>query len=238
MRNKFLNVAFAGLLLPVSALINVASAGLITETWQGTVSSATWNEINPDTSAPSLLFQVNEIVSWTITYDDESKIAHESNDGPDGISGTDDDYIEQTFDATCPGGNSCTTYSTIADATFELDEILARIYGEIGDLGLSLRDITGSKSSSLAFTLLDETTYNLLFRDDLQFGVILGPSNPWDNYEGFASVAVEGGFYQVLITDVSKKTKGVVSYVAEPSTLVMFALGLIGLASRRFKKQS
>jgi len=47
-----------------------------------------------------------------------------------------------------------------------------------------------------------------------------------------------GGYWGIQLDNVSMATTSAPAQVPEPSTLAIFALGMIGLASRRFKKQS
>jgi len=77
-----------------------AQAGIITEEWHAEISNSQNNS-----------FTIGDIVTWQLTYDDASTIAYVTADGADGLIGTADDYIYDTYDATCPSGVFCGRYS-------------------------------------------------------------------------------------------------------------------------------
>jgi len=110
-----------------------------------------------------------------------------------------------------------------------MDSIMLSLYwaGSVDDRGghasISSYDINGvvletfGRTTSTATYSFNSATDIYAIRTDLGF--------PSDNSD-------EGWWYGIASIDYTK------SEVPEPSTLAIFALGMIGLASRRFKKQS
>jgi len=80
--------------------MQTVQAGIITEEWSAEVYSTENNS-----------FAIGDILTWQMTYDDEGTIAYVTSDGADGVIGTVDDYIYDTYDATCPTGVFCNRYS-------------------------------------------------------------------------------------------------------------------------------
>jgi hypothetical protein len=97
-------------------------------------------------------------------------------------------------------------------------------------------DIIAGVKYSIAAITDTGAGYRYTFTDVSMNGI----SNPYDNQNGAG-----GSTFSAPILNTSKNCcnnnirlhTGLVS-VPEPSTLAIFALGMIGLASRRFKKQS
>jgi len=80
--------------------MQTVQAGIITEEWSAEVYSTENNS-----------FAIGDILTWQMTYDDEGTVAYVTSDGADGVIGTVDDYIYDTYDATCPTGVFCNRYS-------------------------------------------------------------------------------------------------------------------------------
>ena len=65
-----------------------------------------------------------------------------------------------------------------------------------------------------------------------------GIVSPYSSYYGDALASSPGYFAGIMVIQDTSQVWGTTSQVPEPSTLAIFALGLMGLASRRFNKQS
>jgi len=222
MKFRYFSTALIGLSLSICTLVNVASATLITETWQGKVTETVNNN----------LFQVRETLSWTVTYDNTSLIMNDWNDGPDGVANTDDDYIDWVGDATCPSGWYCKGVTLFANAKMDLSNITDRMHTYISQQDGWLIDIYDRNYTQrytyfgrypIAKTLHD----SLYFKSQSGYGAADGAS--LQLFTNLGSLQVSMGELKLVASD------GIA--VSEPTTLTIFALGMMGLVSRRFKKQ-
>ena len=228
MKFRFFNTALISLSLSICALVNVANATLITETWQATVTGTLNNN----------LFQVNDTLNWTVTYDDSDLIMHTYSDGLDGIAQTSDDTVDETLDASCPSGSFCNFFTVAADAHVNLNDILVIMYDYVNYMNIDLLDIQNYNDAQRYQTgdyegrayvrhYMDSVQLNANFdlqRGDLGFGGLY--------------VYTTNGVLGVNMDNIRILPPIDMIPVPEPSTLAIFALGMIGLASRRFKKQS
>lgn len=228
MKFNLLNTALLGLILSACLSVNIANAGLITETWQGTVS-----DIN-NSSRHSLndMHSLNDILSWTVTYDDKSVKRTIYNDGPDAIAGTLDDTIYEVRERVCPGV-WCENFQVLADASFDLSNLFRPIYDELEPAGIDPFDINGINYS---YRKIGETGI-----DNLGFYQDGNEANFWTDGEGSGSgrFAVYNALleaHQFSLDDVTMISVSREYQVPEPSTFFIFALGIMGLAFRRAKK--
>jgi len=194
MKLKFLNTAFAGLILSLSCLVSTANAGLILE--DSTVvdtSGQTYSQIFDVTgfeNYTNLVFTVNARGDYGITELGE--------------------IIDFSIDDTFFG-------------EFSLDTVGVDSY--VGPTGWDDFDYI----IDFSFTISD-VDWNTLANDS-QVNV------QWNNS---SRVGTNPAFYVSYTLSGTPSEPSVVDPkpVPAPTTLVIFALGMIGLASRRFKKQS
>jgi len=211
MNNKYLNTAIVVITLLFSTY---TKAGLITENWIADISSS-------DTTA----FTAGQTVSWSVVYDSDSLVMHEYSDATGNI--------ERTWDARCPSGHFCNTYTMFSDALFDVSSIYDVFAAHI-PLNFSDSDVTISNYSR-AYTDNAGTTYYDMRAGNTYFYLQdVGSNNGSFIYhmrDGINHVNVQSQF------NITNMRQGSIS-VPEPSTLVIFALGIISLASRRFNKKS
>jgi hypothetical protein len=233
MELKFLKTSLAGLILSATCMSNVVNAALITETWQGTVTS----------TSDANIHNLNDVLSWTVTYEDTATIMNVYLDGADGIAGTADDTLSRT--ETCPTGSSCSAYSSLANASIGLDDILLPIYAKLSAQSVDTHD-RWLDNYSRRFTRTNGQANAHKRNDDYGFGAT------WEvGRSGFAAIEVYTSSsskeyvhmgslsFTSVITTGTGGTGGTGSgttALPEPSTLAIFALGIIGLASRKYMK--
>jgi hypothetical protein len=253
MKFKLSKKTVAGLLLSLSGLTNVANAGVIdlrSWTQEGSAGNGTWN-VTADGS--SVLQTTNSNPSFFVS---DTTFINKEFSGSFGVETTsDDDFIgfvfgynglddfylfdwKQAFQTHIGDGNEGFTLSKISTGANVSDlsslwshsgtgvEVLATDYGN---------DRGWADNVSYDFTLgYTDTSINIsinggAFNNESIFSVN-GLSNTAGSF-GFYNASQErvryNGFEEEVLIDVP-----------EPSTLAIFALGMIGLASRRFKKQS
>ncbi|HBY87932.1 MAG TPA: hypothetical protein DEO86_18925 [Colwellia sp.] len=230
MKFKFLNTAITSIILSVSALTNVASAGLIT--------LDTSNVIGSTTPYDSRFFAENIL-------DNQTGVITENNQNP----------------SDAEGGYWLNPNNGTADAWITIDlgqayvidfmelfnthnaQYFDRGTGDFRILASNSVMLSGSMGFDLAGTesvLIDST---LLAESGAQSDPLTAQNFAVSNTNAFRyiqfnadSVAVGGsaccgtnvyGLNEIRVSAVE---------VPEPSTLAIFALGMIGFASRRFKK--
>jgi len=246
MKFKFLNATLASSILSISSLVSVANAGLITNGDFSTGDFTGWDVgITPTVADGGRPYSIDT-----------------SGDGWD-IRGT-TLYATNGFD----GGailNGVPDYE--ADLDFYLQQDFS-FSGNVISAFLSFEfDITGGPSfvASRSGAPTEDRVFDVSFLDSL--GIDLGSvytytvagttvdSNPrqfinldvtsffnnnsGNNFklsfnENIPQYFTGGGSFQIDNIDLNIVTAD----VPEPSTLAIFALGMMGLASRRFKKQS
>jgi hypothetical protein len=192
MNNKFLKMAFAGLVLGVSSFAN---AGLI---YLDADSIATGGNLD----SSSLI-----VSAGTISYVGEIRADH--SDGDLIAAGS----VGNVFDI-------ATGSSARFDFDFDVSSISFIFGGNAGVFNVIASDILGDVVDSF-------------FTNNTGGGAFAGPLTL--SGAGIRSLSWEDpGFNFAAIDNMSIST----AEVPEPSTLAIFALGLMGLASRRFMKKS
>ena len=214
MKFKLLYSSFLGLILLVSSLAN---AGLITENYTAEVSFSN-----------SSTFQMNDIISWEIQYEDTSLIGH----GFEPFTGD----ISYTIDATCPTGPECNYYSLAAIATGDHTTLFSSFLAGISDF--QELDITNDINENLR--LRTSSVSDFYYYRDNSISLIVSSLTSGEQYGNarFQYINSEGRRNSAFLEfrNVEKTTSA--NQISEPSTLTIFTLGVIGLASRRFNKQS
>jgi len=219
MKFKFLIASFAGLLLSVSS---IAHAGLITKYYVADL-----------TSENTTLLSVGDTITWSVTFDDTSLVMNQYDDGLDGVAGTSDDFSNATFTTT-----PTSSYNIYANATFDFQSLIAASNNEIAILTGLYADIN-QFNRSWYFARTNGTQNQMTtFYDDITFDAADFPTTLGGGTGSFKHY-YRNNLNNLLSINLNfNKVREVVQTVPEPSTLAIFALGMIGLASRRFKKQS
>jgi hypothetical protein len=235
MNIKNFKLAVAGLIISTSGFAN---AGLIDlNTWTPT-SGGTWGV---DTGGTSVLQSTNGQPTYFLS---DTNYINTQFDGTFGVETTsDDDFIGFTF-----GYNNSTDFllfdwkqgnqnhTGYAPSGFTLSKISGsnvNYWDHSGaDITVLASDYTGNNG------WVDHTVYGFSL-DFTTTGIKIGidGTNIFDVSGSFNTGKF--GFYNYSQSQVRYTgfTEEVSQSIPEPSTLAIFALGLMGLASRRFKKQ-
>lgn len=231
MKFKFLKVAISGLLLSTVSLANVVHAGLITDGFTFSIASGldqlSGNHFHSSTggdygnaSGKAEIGNFNsEEVRGLSEYDLNGQLAALSAFVTfDAFSyglfdGTNDFPFNGTIDVISYQGNNQENISDYQAAA-------STIIGSFSTVGINAGDI-------FSFDIL--TAFNMAIANNWSsLGIRLQTEDTGVNTGG----AWVFDDFRLTTTDDT------VTSVPEPSTLAIFALGMIGLASRRFKKQS
>jgi len=216
---KFLNIALSGLILAATCLSNVANAGLILQ-----VDSATSN-------------MGEYATSWvTDNAIDQSGLSIGYTSGIDDF----DDYLALNPTQTTSPNETWFSISGVSSGFFDFS--LGGIYN-IESFALWNESQNGGQGVN-AFNLYADDNINFTTATLLgNFSAIEG-LNIAEVFE-FSATAASYIRMEVLSNHGSSCCVGIMEVafevstvdVPEPSTLAIFALGMIGLASRRFKKK-
>jgi hypothetical protein len=204
MNNKFLKMAFAGLVLVVSGFVN---AGLIMTIQPSADESKTYFIVEWDSLAGT---DVTSIINLP-THNPITQISQGSSSALWNLWRNVGDYKTNVSNEFFLRTGSTSYSSNLAGAGLYLDND-SGLEGD--DFGLVFDDFIIPPSGSF---IIEVSTYTGGFTSLWNLGTYTNNPN---------------------VTIVVTKDAFIASAVPEPSTLTIFALGLIGLASRRFKKQS
>jgi len=206
MNFKFLKVFTVVIILFFS--LNT-KAGMITENWQAEVSFT-----------DSTGFTVGQLVYWSVVYDNSSLVMHRFDDATGAV--------EYTWDASCPG-TWCVDYSMFADAIFETSDIYNAFAANIPV------NFSGSDQNITNYSRTYKQTNGANYYDYIK-----------DDFHFYVSTYGNGGYFEMFMRDgdnnvdtsrqIDVVNMKLAEPVPEPSTLAIFALGMMGLASRRFKR--
>ncbi|MFT6909748.1 MAG: hypothetical protein ACJAS1_006475 [Oleiphilaceae bacterium] len=222
MKFKFLKTTLASIFLAGSSLMNVANAALITYEFSGAFSRSV--VVEPLANADA---NVGDYFLGQFTYDDEEPLF--------GIINPDTRAIYSTGEILASTGiNSYKASSSPQLQIFNnweftpggiaIDDFFLSVYqyDNFGDgfylLQLNLRDYTTATLDSLSIPNKDQI-------EALASGAFFF-------LRRFDSTRQEVWWADGAISNIN------LASVTEPTTLAIFALGLMGLASRRFKEQS
>lgn len=228
MKTKLINTTLCGLILSISCIATNASATIIFE---------------EDFSGGSASLQNSSIVTWSDSDGGGFEVYGTNSSSPRGMSGTyDHDNNPSTAEIAIPGAIEVNDDSgnVLLTATFNLDSTINS--NEMGLLSF-FGGVRGGNS-----TLASVEIFNLTTNTSLSgiLNPMLGAGNWIYNEFNFKPTAASAGDELQIrwIGGGSNSANGqevaVVSFstveVPEPSTLAIFALGMFGLASRKFKK--
>jgi len=247
MKNKFFKTAYLGLALSASCLVNIANAGIIFYTSDPTNNSSNWSNdaltnsyevnsnINFDSHALGSLDSSFYLLSDGVSINSSgiSNQAITNGVGPgQGSTGTDTgEGLHQSSNFLDINNSGVLTLS-FSEGAYSAGVTTIDVWSG-GDFTINVFsgiDGTGSLLSSVS-----GVAEGLNFQQNRKF--FMGVST--NDLTKFGSIQFDFsgdggddiGYDDILFA--SKRTE-----VPEPSTLAIFALGMIGLASRRFKKQS
>ena len=228
MKTKLINTTLCGLILSMSSIVNNASATIIFE---------------EDFSGGSSSLQNSSIVTWSDSDGGGFEVYGTNSSSPRGMSGTyDHDNDSGTAEIAIPGAIEVNDDrgNVLLTATFSLDSAINT--NEMGILSF-FGGVRGGNA-----TLASVEIFNLTTNTSLS-GILnptLGAGNWIYNEFNFEPTAANAGDYLQIrwngggTNSANGQEVALVSFstveVPEPSTLAIFALGMFGLASRKFKK--
>ena len=211
MKNKILKTISTTSLLLACLLTNVSNAGLITESYTGTVTSSDGTVV------------IGDDLTWSYTWDNTSGTITEFYSGTDQTAFTGDDIVHQTF-------NSHTGAAFVSDVSFDttqLDSLFDSVYLPLGFTELA-KNVTKGNS-----WLLQGGTQNRITSNIDGYGIRMDlTNNNLTLAKAYLNSSAQLSEFYIQVGNLTR----VNAQVPEPSTLAIFALGMMGLASRRFKK--
>jgi hypothetical protein len=231
MKCKFINAALVGIIFSVTATMNVANAGLISLDTSNVIGSSSFYD------SRFLAEFVLDNQSGSITETNQS-----ANDADGGYwlnpnNGTLDAWITidlgkaYVIDFVELFNTHNAHYNDRGTGDFR---ILAS--NSVTDLGGNLGyDLTTDEVTLIDSTLIAETNGGFLAAQS--FSVTNSTGYRYIQFNA-DTVAAGGAPHASNVYGLNEIRVSAVSTVPEPSTLAIFALGMIGLASRRFKKKS
>jgi len=211
MNHKFLKAGAAGIILTAGCIAQVANAGLIT---QGNLTYDNTGEIISN-NANTREYLALDVLA-TLTY-------------------------AQTVEATTTGAYIAWSIATSVIAQGFIDELFGgtSACSLLDDFTETCGSLPGWHDGKLGISFASNLDALLYLHDDindvkmtymLAGGVVHDYGNSIANYDAYSGGNIDISF--LLYRDVQNQI------VHEPTTLAIFALGMIGLASRRFKKES
>lgn len=245
MKFKFFKVAMTGLTFFVGGFVNLANAGLITSSL-GNLSSLTadYNQtaIGSFSSFNAASFGALNGTGTTSDASNDSATFKLSLTNLSAFTGTTDQYL---FESGGAGHGIGIVYQSGNLITFA-----QRTGNPLNTLSLDVTTMIGQDFDIVASLSLVGNFMRLFVGENLFGELAIGmSSNDWDGSNGgafgqgnsslvmnaagvdFASGGLSDfNYYHDIVVDAS--------VVPEPSTLSIFALGMLGLVSRRFMKQS
>lgn len=220
MNIKLLNLIMFMLLLLIS---NIAKAGLITETWQATITGS-------DVSG----YNVDDIFEWQITFDESSMIFELYNDGADGIARTIDDEVQHVSDANCPNGNACGFL--LRDANI-IHETLTPLLDVIANTALNnsiYANFYDRYQSNFNNTWTENNNFNYWnVYDHIRFLATYDPLLKTGDAQLMVYLAEKEQSYISFTLGAIVNERALVTDVPEPPAIALFLLSFIGLVFTR-----
>jgi len=244
MKFKLLNTAFIGFTLSASCIVNVANAGVIYwADWQSGTSTEVLGEFTTKTSSVDITYTNNQGIAFLQT-------------------GTGTDYFENSQSAALspytssvvdniPTASEMIALQNQGDQTLSFSESVANIVFSYVSLNLNgysfdqdfdILSVGSVDGKSSGYFGSGTSTKNIVDLGNGEFEYqLLGTGEP------HGTIQFKGAFQQVSWRSLSDEywngftigiegtAKEVDVSVPEPSTLAIFALGVMGLVSRRFK---
>jgi hypothetical protein len=197
MKCKFLNVVFAGIVLSVSCLVNLANAGLIHYSVERSVGE--YGKVTGTITTDETLGVITQsnIIDWNLVLNADSNV----------------DTFGLLF-GPLSGNNSTITF-------FPTSAIWSASTNAVNSLVID-------------FGFGNDNVFQITTGD---YGTVwqMQPGNPFKDELIRESHQIQEFKYHGDVTHVIGTSNSIA--VPEPSTLVIFALGVIGLVSRRFKNR-
>jgi len=201
-----------------------ANAGIITEKWSAEVYDSKNNS-----------FSIGDLVTWELTYDNQGTVAYVKSDGADGLIGTADDYIYDTYDASCPSGVFCNRYSVytnLISSTFA--NVVAQLKNDVAALT--------SQSDSIEFVNRNSRSNNWTYTNGEQRYADWEIDDAYmamGYYHATSSSAMAQYYYSLngvqTVSNIalSNLTLTSVTEVPESGSIVIFIIGFMLLLSRQ-----
>lgn len=236
MKFKFLNAALAGVVLSASSLVNVANAGLIEADIYGdgsnkgfTIegSNIEWmdfGENNEDTFSfvASNLDEGSKYQGWELAT--EKQVMNMWIAAFEGFNGIADSYIPNYW-----GPGALQTRST--------GDLFSDVFNVLGynqQVIINSNGFVGYNRDSTGFFLSENGVVNSV--RVIEYEDVIMSDTSYLDLNSHPSFMLDYDM-PAMSTMLVRSSSNAID-VPEPSTLAIFALGVIGLASRRLKKQS
>jgi len=200
-----------------------ANAGIITEKWSAEVYDSKNNS-----------FSIGDLVTWELTYDNQGTVAYVKSDGADGLIGTADDYIYDTYDASCPSGVFCNRYSVYTNLiSSSFANVVAQLKNDVAALT--------SQSDSIEFVNRNSRSNNWTYTNGEQRYADWEIDDAYmamGYYHATSSSAMAyyyslNGVQTVSNIALSNLTLTSVTEVPESGSIVIFIIGFMLLLSRQ-----
>jgi hypothetical protein len=223
MNCKHLNAALLGLALSASSFVNIANAGIITERWSATVS-----EVHNSTA-----YTKGDILQFIFSYNNTATESHIYDKGLDRLAGTQDDTVDFRWNV-----SDYPNYDVFSDITTNFLDLATPLIDEITTQGFTVHYSSNRYGSTYSHTSNgiawsdEEITVNTFDGSSAAYAFFTPAFSNGDIITSY----MDGGLIINKRIELSSLTRMVALQVPEPSTLVIFALGVAGLVSRRFKK--
>lgn len=247
MKFKILNAAIAGMILSASCIVNVATAGVIYYAdWQSGTSTEVLGEFVTNTSSVDITYTNNQGIAFlqTGTGTDYFYSFQNVTISPYTSTEVSNTPTASEMIALKYAGSQTLSFSeSVANIVFSYISLNGNGYSFDQDFDiLSVGGVDGKASGYWGIgtsykNIIDHGLGNIEYQ-------LLGTGEP------HGTIQFKGAFDEVSWNSLSNEnwngftvgiqgtSQDVFNSVPEPSTLAIFALGLMGLALRRFKKQA
>ena len=246
-KTKLLNTALTGLLLSASCIVSVANAGVIHwADWQSGTSTEVLGEFVTNTSSVGITYTNNQEIAFLQTGSRTDYFDNHQSSLLSPYTSTEVDNIPTASEmiALENSGNQTLAFSeSVANIVFSYVSLNGNGYSFDQDFDiLSVGGVDGKSDGHYG----GGTSYkNIVDNGDGTFDYqLLGTGEP------HGTIQFKGAFDEVSWNSLSNEywngftvgiqgtTAEVVNSIPEPTTLAIFALGMFGLAKRRYPKKA